>query len=151
MSGERGRGAVLHASAALVLVAGGLWWWHAAPRHTTDPRLLQWRLNAEQLLPDAGDQQTASTLALGPGSGHEEQVSGLGQGKFLVSVVCAGDDGSRVRVRLGGSETGRGMRCSGARTPEMFSVGLVGDLRLRVNVEEAGPVVFRYTLQRMDG
>ncbi|MBG0568944.1 DUF6023 family protein [Actinoplanes aureus] len=151
MSGERGRDAVLHLSAAFLLVAGATWWWRAAPQQTTDPRLLHWRLSTEQLLPDTGDQETASTLALGAGTGHEEEVPGLDTGSYLVSVVCAGDDGSRIRVSLGsGYQSGRGVPCSGARTPEMFSVGLSGDLLLRVNVEEAGPVVFRYTLQRME-
>ncbi|MEU4425477.1 DUF6023 family protein [Actinoplanes sp. NPDC024001] len=150
MSAERGRGAALHLLAASILMLGGVWWWSAAPEQTSDPRLLHWRLSAEQLLPEGGDQESASTLALGDGAGHEEELGGLGTGTFQVSMVCAGDDGSRIRVSLGGYDSGRGMRCSGPRTPEMFLVGLAGDLRLRVNVEAAGPVVFRYTLKRMD-
>ncbi|WP_328462961.1 DUF6023 family protein [Actinoplanes sp. NBC_00393] len=149
MSGERGRGAVLHLLTAMILLGGGLWWWQTAPRQTTDPRLLHWRLSAEQLLPDVGDQEMATTLALQDGAGHEE-VADVGHGEFLVSVICAGDNGSRVRVSLSRYDSGRGMRCSGARTPEVFTVGLADNLHLRVNVEAAGPVVFRYTLQRMD-
>ncbi|WP_229067805.1 DUF6023 family protein [Actinoplanes sp. DH11] len=149
MNGERVRGVVLHLSAALILTSGAVWWWQAAPGTPADERMLTWRLSAEQLLPDSGEQQMTRTVALPYGDDHEA-VAEVGSGKFLVSVVCAGQDGSRVRVSLGRGETGRGMRCSGARTPEVFSVGLSRELHLRVNVEEAGPVVFRYALQRLE-
>ncbi|BBH65079.1 hypothetical protein ACTI_17640 [Actinoplanes sp. OR16] len=149
MSAERGRGAVLHLLTAFVLIAGAAWWWQAAPAEPADDRLHGWQRTAEQLLPESGEQQMSNTLALGDGDGHEE-VAAVGSGEFLVSVVCAGVDGSRVRVSLGEGETGRGMRCSGSRTPEVFSVGLASELHLRVNVEAAGPVVFRYTLQRLN-
>jgi hypothetical protein len=149
VSAERGRGAVLNLLTALILISGAAWWWRAAPREPADDRLLGWRLTAEQLLPESAEQQVASTLALADGDGHVE-VAEVDGGEFLVSVVCAGDDGSRIRVSLGVQETGRGMRCSGSRTPEVFSVGLAKELKLRVSVEEAGPVVFRYTLQRLN-
>ncbi|MFC7534957.1 DUF6023 family protein [Actinoplanes sp. GCM10030250] len=151
MNRRRGHGAVLYAVAALVLAGGTAWWWSAAPRASGDPRLLDWRQNAEQLLPDAGDQSVASTVAMGAGSGHEmiADIPG-GNGTFLISVVCAGDSGSRVRVSLGGDESGRGVQCSGARTPEILSVALAGELHMRVNVDDVSPVVFRYTLQRMN-
>ena len=151
MSGERGRGAVLVFLAVLVLLAGGAWWWRAAPEAAADARLLNWRLSTEQLLPDTGEHEVATTLALTEGDGHEEVTEIGDSGEFLISVVCAGEDGSRVRVSLGGSDSGRGLRCSGPRTPDIFSVGLAEQLHLRVSVEESGPVVFRYTLQRMNG
>ncbi len=135
---------------ALIVLGGATWWWKSAPQVVTDSRLLGWRLGTEQLLPESGEQEMATTLALEAGTAHDE-VADVGVGEFLVSVVCAGDDGSRVRVSLGGDDSGRGVRCSGARTPEVFSVGLTNQLRLRVNVDEVGPVVFRYTLQRMNG
>jgi hypothetical protein len=148
VTGERGRGAVLHALAALILIGGVSWWWRAAPRQDVDDRVTDWRHSAEQLLPEVGDQELANTLALESGAGHEEVVA-VQPGNFLISVVCAGDDGSRVRVTLGSrSDSGRGLRCSGARTPDVFSVGLVGELHLRIAVETPGPVVFRYSLQR---
>ncbi|MFC4067144.1 DUF6023 family protein [Actinoplanes subglobosus] len=150
MSGERGRGVVLHALAALILVVGVGWWWRAAPRDTVEDPLMGWRHSAEQLLPDVGDQELANTLALEGDAGHEEVVD-VEQGDFLISVVCAGDDGSRVRVSLGTGDSGRGLRCSGSRTPEIFSVGLFDELHLRVAVESPGPVVFRYALQRSNG
>ncbi|MBW6432859.1 hypothetical protein KZ829_03770 [Actinoplanes hulinensis] len=150
MSSERGRGVVLHALAALILVIGLVWWWRAAPDGAGDGRLAHWRLTAEQLLPDIGEQEVANTLVLEPGTGYDEIVE-VERGDFLVSVVCAGDDGARVRVSLGGTDSGRGLRCSGARTPDIFSVGLTRQLRMHVSVDASGPVVFRYALQRSSG
>ncbi|MEU4618498.1 DUF6023 family protein [Actinoplanes sp. NPDC023801] len=149
MSVERGHGAVLHALATLILAAGVFWWWRAAPHPDVDTRLVDWRRAAEQLLPDVGDHELANTLALEAEAGHEEVVD-VEQGGFLLSVVCAGGDGSRIRVSLGNG-SGRGMRCSGARTPEVFSVSLIDQMRLKVTVESTGPVVFRYALQRSSG
>ncbi|PRX20231.1 DUF6023 family protein [Actinoplanes italicus] len=149
MSVERGHGAVLHALAALILVIGVGWWWRAAPHPAVDRRLVDWRQSAEQLLPDIGDHEMSNTLALEAEAGHEEVVD-VEQGEFLISVVCAGSDGSRVRVSLG-EGSGRGLRCSGSRTPETFTVTLVNELRLKVSVESTGPVVFRYALQRSNG
>ncbi|MEU8656623.1 DUF6023 family protein [Actinoplanes philippinensis] len=145
MSGERERGVVLYAATALILTVGVWWWWRAAPRQAPDDRLAGWRHSAEQLLPDTGDQELADTLALEGVGGHEEVVD-VEQGAFQISVVCAGADGSRVRVGIG--ESGRGLRCSGSRTPEIFSVGLSTQVHLRVAVESPGPVVFRYAFQR---
>jgi hypothetical protein len=141
---------VLYALAALILTVGVGWWWRAAPRQAGDDRLIGWRHSAEQLLPDVGDQELASTLALEGGAGHDEAVD-VEQGDFLISVVCAGDDGSRIRVSLGTGGSARGLRCSGSRTPEIFSVALVDELHLRVAVESPGQVIFRYALQRTNG
>ncbi|KUL27598.1 DUF6023 family protein [Actinoplanes awajinensis] len=147
MSGERGRGVILHGLAVLLVVAGGIWWWRAEPAVESDPRLLTWRLAAEQLLPETEDQEKSDTLALAA-EGEYDEVAALDGGAFLVSVVCAGPDDSRVRVSLGDDDSGRGLRCSGSRTPEVFSVGVGTELHLRVVVEQVGPVIFRYTLQR---
>ncbi|MFI1996525.1 DUF6023 family protein [Actinoplanes sp. NPDC020271] len=144
---ERGRGAILVVLAALILVAGGVWWWRAAPRDDSDPRLLAWRLTAEQLLPETGEQELTDTLVV-PASGSYEKSADLDGGAFQVAVVCAGPDGSRVRVSFGDDESGRGLSCSGTRTPEVFSVGVGSQLRLRIVADEHGPVVFRYTVQR---
>ncbi|MFB9338501.1 DUF6023 family protein [Actinoplanes octamycinicus] len=145
----RGRGVVLLVVAVLLLVAGGTWWWSARPRSESDPRLLSWRLTAEQLLPDTGDQEAADTMVLA-GNSETAKINDLDGGAFLVSVVCAGPDGSLVRVSLGegDEDSGRGLRCSGARTPEVFSVGVGTQLRLRIAVDRIGPVIFRYTLER---
>ncbi|GIE79944.1 hypothetical protein Aph02nite_58940 [Actinoplanes philippinensis] len=136
---------MLYGLTALILTVGVGWWWRAAPRQAPADRLADWRHSAEQLLPDTGDQELADTLALDGEGGHEEVVD-VEEGAFRIAVVCAGADGSRVRVGIG--ESGRGLRCSGSRTPEIFSVGLSTRLRLQVAVESPGPVVFRYALQR---
>ena len=142
---------MLHALAALILITGTWWWWRAAPHQAADDRLTGWGHTAEQLLPDIGDHEMANTLALESGVSHEEIVE-VNRGDFLVSVVCAGGDGSRVRVSLGSpGDSGRGLRCSGSRTPDVFSVGLMSELRLLIAVETAGPVVFRYAVQRSNG
>lgn len=142
---------MLHTLAALILISGVGWWWRAAPQQASDDRLTGWRHRAEQLLPDAGDQEMVNTLALEAGAGHVEAVE-VGPGEYRISVVCAGDDGSRVRVSLGSrDDSGRGLRCSGSRTPDVFSVGLADELNLRIAVETPGPVVFRYILQRSNG
>ncbi|GAA1598178.1 hypothetical protein GCM10009828_024840 [Actinoplanes couchii] len=138
---------MLYALTALSVVIGLMWWWRAAPRQVVDERLTRWRLTAEQLLPDVGEQEAVSTVALEAAAEHEESVK-VTPGSFLVSVVCAGDNGSRIRVSLGIGDSGRGLRCSGSRTPEVFTVGLARELHLTVTVESATPVVFRYSLQR---
>ncbi|WIM96208.1 DUF6023 family protein [Actinoplanes oblitus] len=149
MTGARARGVVLHGAAALLLVVGGAWWWSARPRSAADPRLLDWRLTAERLLPDTGEQEAADTMVLAAGADYAK-TDDLDGGAFLVSVVCAGPDGSLVRVSLGegDEDSGRGLHCSGSRTPEVFSVGVGTQLRLRVVVDKIGPVIFRYTLER---
>ncbi|GAA2902970.1 hypothetical protein Acy02nite_45210 [Actinoplanes cyaneus] len=144
---ERGRGVILHGLAVLILVAGGIWWWRSAPRDDSDPRLLAWRLTAEQLLPETGDQEMTDTVVV-PASSNYEKGADLDGGAFQVAVVCAGPDGSRVRVSFGDDESGRGLPCSGARTPEVFSVGVGSQLRLRAAADDKGPIVFRYTVQR---
>nr|GID82941.1 hypothetical protein Ade03nite_18650 [Actinoplanes derwentensis] len=141
---------VLYALTAVSMVIGLMWWWRAAPRQAVDDRLTRWRFTAEQLLPDGGDHERASTIPLDAGTQHEEAVA-VDRGNFQVSVVCAGDNGSRVRVSLGIGDSGRGLRCSGSRTPEVFSVGLAHELHLTVTVESTTPIVFRYTLQRANG
>ncbi|GAA4933014.1 hypothetical protein GCM10025331_17170 [Actinoplanes utahensis] len=141
---------MLHALAALILAGGVVWWWRAAPSQAVDDRLLGWRRAAEQLLPEVGGLELSNTIALEPGPGHEEVV-GVEPGDFLISAVCAGAEGSRVRISLGSGESGRGLPCSGFRTPQVFSVGLAGELHMLLRAETSGPVIFRYTLQRAIG
>ena len=151
MSGERWRGAVLYGLTALVLALGAGWWWYAAPRERVDPQLMAWRLAVEQLLPEAENLTEVESLALPAGVSHEQYAADVGQGEYLISVICAGPDASRARVRLSSTaaDSGVGLSCSGARTPQTFTVSLAGELQLTVDVGEAGPVVFRYTVQRL--
>ena len=102
-----------------------------------------------QLLPDLPTQSDAGTVTLPAGAEHQVNAD-VGAGGFVVSVVCVGRPNSTVRVSLGvpGTDSGQGLRCSGDVTMENFSVALAGALRMRVSVNDAGPVVFRYSLLR---
>jgi hypothetical protein len=147
--GERARGAVLYGCAFALVAAGGTWWLSAAPRNVPDPQLERWRLSAERLLPDAESQDEADTLALAPGVDHQV-VATTDAAEYVISVVCVGGSDSQVRVSLGtaGDDSGRGLSCADGNPPEIFKVGLAGQLQMNVTVNEAGPVVFRYALAR---
>jgi hypothetical protein len=147
---DRVRGALLYACAGVVLVAGSVWWFRAAPRDAAGPQIEQWRRTAERLLPDAGRQEAVDTLALAAGVDHEV-VANVAVGLHTLSVVCVGGQASEVRIRLGTQDSGRGMPCSGSRPPVSLDVALPGQLRMNVSVGDAGPVVLRYSLQRAAG
>ena len=145
MTGDRTRGLLLYACASVVLVAGGFWWFRTAPQDAGSPQVEQWRLSAEQLLPDVEGQQAADTLALAAGVDHEV-IANLANGVYAVSVVCVGSPASQVRVSLGTDDSGRGLNCGTDQRSISFNVGLAGQLRMNVSVGAAGPVVFRYTI-----
>ncbi|WP_433307882.1 DUF6023 family protein [Actinoplanes sp. CA-030573] len=146
---DRARGIVLYACALVLLAGGGLWWLRAAPHDDPDPRLAQWRRSAQELLPEAGDQEAGDTVALSAGRDHLV-LSDVESGEFQVSVVCVGPAESQVRVSLGeaGSDSGHGLSCAGGEPADSFTVSTSGQLRLHVSVNEAGPVIFRYALVR---
>jgi hypothetical protein len=145
---DRARGTVLYAGAAAVLGAGVFWWFAAAPREPRDPQIEEWRATAVRLLPDVASQTDADTLAFAPDT-EREVFAEAGFGEFLVSVICVGGESSQVRISLGEvGDSGRGLQCTGGTGPESFSVSLVGELRMNVSVNDAGPVVFRYSLLR---
>jgi len=145
--GERTRGVLLYAFAAVVLAAGGIWWFRAAPQQAVDPQIQQWRQSAERLVPDLDNQDAGETLALAAGAEREVQAN-VSNGSFRVTVVCVGGGDSSVRISLSdsGADSGHGLDCSGDRRPFGFPVAVAGQLRINVNVGEAGPVVFRYTV-----
>ena len=147
--GEAARGAILYGCAAVLLAGGVSWWVAAAPADVTDKRVEQWRDTAQTLLPDADGMLDADTVTLGAGM-DQEVVANPGSGEFLVSVVCVGEESSRARVSLGeqGSDSGHGLRCSGKRDPDYFTVSIVDDLRMTVSVGDTSPVVFRYVIVR---
>jgi Family of unknown function (DUF6023) len=147
--GERGRGAVLYGCALALLAAGGTWWVLAAPRRAADPRIEAWERAAQRLLPATSPGADSGMVALAPGADHDV-LPRVEEGNYTISVVCVGGDGSEVRVSLGnaGTDSGMGLQCAGNDRPESFSVAVAGELRLRVSVGEAGPVVFRYALFR---
>jgi hypothetical protein len=150
MVGERARGAVLYACAGLVLAGGGVWWVRAAPRDLVDPRIEQWQSSAQRLLPDADNQESAGTVALGAGADQEVLAEG-GDGSFMVSVICVGGAGSSLRISLSDTDdTGHGLDCAGDPTPFQFKVSIPDQLRMNVTVNDSGPVVFRYSLLRTE-
>ncbi|GIM93462.1 DUF6023 family protein [Paractinoplanes toevensis] len=150
--GERDRGVVLYACAALLLAGGGAWWFATAPRAEADPQIEQWRATAERLLPDIDQQEEAHTVPLAPNS-DRELTANVGNGEYLVTVLCVGGEQSQVRVSLGdaGTDTGRGLSCGDDRQSSDFTVGSAGQFRMNVSVNDAGPVVFRYSLLRQAG
>jgi hypothetical protein len=145
---DRARGTVLYAGAAVLLGAGGVWWVAAAPSQPRDARIEEYRATALRLLPDVASQIDAGSVALAAGA-EREVLAEVGNGELLVSVVCVGGENSRLRISLGEvGDSGHGMDCSGDVVPENFSVTAVGELRMNVSVNEAGPVVFRYSMLR---
>jgi hypothetical protein len=145
--GERARGFVLYGCASVLLAGGGLWWVRAAPDDGVDPRIEQWSQDAQRLLPDVSEQQTAATMPIAAGA-DREVVADLETGSYQVNVVCVGGADSRVRIRLGddGSDSGRGIDCEGGSQLDNFTVGTAGQLRMNVTASPNGPVVFRYSL-----
>jgi uncharacterized protein DUF6023 len=150
--GERARGVALYACAALVLIGGGVWWFGTAPRAEVDPQIEEWRTSAERLLPDIDQQEEARTVALRANS-DREMTANVSNGEYLVTVLCVGGAQSQVRVSLGdaGTDTGRGIPCGDDRQSADFTVGTAGQFRMNVSVNDAGPVVFRYSLLRQAG
>jgi uncharacterized protein DUF6023 len=145
--GERTRGAVLYALAALVLIAGGFWWLRAAPDGSADSRLDRWRQDAMRLLPNSGDQEDGDMIELAANVDHEIE-SPVAGGVYQVSAVCVGPPDSMVRVSQAGAEdyTGRALVC-GQRVAT-FEVNVAEQLRMSVRAGPAGPLVFRYTVSR---
>jgi hypothetical protein len=149
VTGERWRSVALYGCAALLLAGGGAWWFLAAPpsQQKRDERLVTWRASAERLLPDMDSQDDGDMIELPAGVDHEV-VSDVGEGEFLVSVVCVGEADSQVRVSMGevGADSGRGLSCSADQPPDVFTVSSAGQLRMHVSVGAVGPIVFRYSL-----
>lgn len=150
MTGERARGAVLYAAAGILVAGGATWWLLAAPPDRGNDQIDRWRAAVEQALPDTDEQVDAATTPLAAGD-ERPYVTSVDTDEYLVSVVCRGGPDTFVRVSLSrsGSDSGLGLRCSDERRPDSFKVALADELRLHVMVGDRGPVVFRYSLQRV--
>jgi hypothetical protein len=147
---DRVRGAVLYAGAALLVAAGGVWWLQAKPRPAADPAVARWMATAERLLPDTPDADAVESVELGVGLDREIDAP-VTNGPHRLSVVCVGSSTSIVRVSLGlVDDSGRGLRCTGEEQPTSFEVALVGHLRMNVSVAGTSPVVFRYSVVKID-
>ena len=152
MTGERARGVVLYAAAGVLVAGGAAWWFLMAPPDRDDNQFDRWRVAAEQALPDTDEQIDAETTPLAAGD-ERPYVTAVDTDEYVVSVVCRGGPDTYVRVSLSqtGQDSGLGLRCSDERRPDSFRVALADELRLHVMVGDRGPVVFRYSLQRVPG
>ena len=147
---DRAWGVVLYSLAGLVLLAGGVWFFLAAPVTDESPQVVAWRATAERVLPDLPLQEMAETLVI---SGPSERTAPVDGGSYLLSMVCAGL-GGQVRVQLGtGTDSGRVVPC-GEQDPGVARLGvaLADELRMRLSTEnESAGVVFRWRLERSPG
>jgi uncharacterized protein DUF6023 len=147
---DRARGAVLYAGAALLLAAGGAWWLQAKPRQPVDPAVARWMATAERLLPDTPDADAVESVELNVGLDREIDAP-VDNGPHRLSVVCVGGSNSVARISLGlVDDSGRGLRCTGDEPPTSFEVSLAGHLRMNVSVAGSSPVVFRYSVVKIE-
>jgi hypothetical protein len=150
VTGERARGAVLYATAGLVVAGGGVWWFLSAPPERGNAQINEWRAAVERELPDTRSQADAATAVLGAGQDQSFEAS-VETGEYRVSLICRGGPETVVRVSLSqyGRDSGLGLQCSDQRPPNTFKVGLGDLVRLNVVVSDDGPVVFRYSVERV--
>lgn len=143
MKPERARGLQLYALAALVLIAGGVWFVRAAPKLGVDPRLAGWRETVTRTLPDVQPQVDSDTVVLV--SGSEQQVTAaVPGGSFTLTMVCAGTGQVRVRVSTG-NDTGMAVACATRPQPVTITFGLGPRFYLSMQSETKG-AVFRWRL-----
>jgi hypothetical protein len=147
VTAERARGAVLYGAAALLLAGGGLWWVHARPARPADLTVSQWRMIAQQLLPQSDDAEADDTVEL---TTDREIDAPVASGAHRLSVVCVGGANSVVRISLGIDDSGRGLDCAGQQPPTHFDVSVAGRLRMNLNVGGPSPVIFRYTVEKIN-
>jgi hypothetical protein len=151
--GERGRGALLYALFAVLLLAGGGWFVRTAPVTGGDPRVADWQQSAARLLPDLPLQVKSDTIVVA-GDTTTERTTNVPGGSYSLSMVCLGD-GGQVRVRLsanGDEDSGRGVPCTADPSTVTLTVALASDFFMLVTGEtEGGTAVFRWRLDRARG
>jgi hypothetical protein len=150
VTADRARGAVLYAGAALLLAVGRAWWVNAKPRQPAAPDVARWTATAKRLLPDRSDAEAADTLQLGV-DGDRDIETPVATGPHGLSVVCVGGPNSVVRITLGLiDDSGRGLNCTGQEPPTRFEVSVEGHLHMNLSVVGTSPVVFRYTVVKIN-
>lgn len=148
MSGDRARGATLYALAVILLVAGGVWFFAAAPVTGADPALVASRETAEELLPDLPLQVEAETMVLSAGVRRQRSTSVPG-GSYALEALCLGDGQVRVWLSATGVDSGRAARCAAANPEPMeLTMGLADEFFMAVSAETDSPVVFRWRVTR---
>jgi hypothetical protein len=151
--GERGRGVALYALFAVLLLAGGGWFYRAAPVTGGDPRVADWQDTAAKLVPDQSEQVKSDTIVV-TGDVTTERTADVQGGSYALTMVCLGD-GGQVRVRLsasGDDDSGRGVPCTTNPSTLTLTVALASDFFMLVTGEtEGGTAVFRWRLERTTG
>ncbi|GAA2551295.1 hypothetical protein GCM10010435_21900 [Winogradskya consettensis] len=140
---DRAQGATLYALATALLVAGGTWFFAAAPALGEDPALAVGRRTVERLVPDTPDQAQAETMVLGAGS-SEERSAAVGNGVYTVTMACVGSGQIRVRVSITTADSGKAVPCAPTPTPVELNVSVAAMLFLSITSESQGEAVFRW-------
>lgn len=141
-------GAVMYVLAAVLLVAGGVWWFGAAPDTGVDPRLAVWHRTVHELLPDRFEQIDAQTVSLRLGTAAEQQVD-VSPGTHVLDVVCAGGGRVWLRMGTGSPDSGRVVQCADEPTPVTITMGLVNELLMTLELEADQLAIVRWQLSRM--
>ena len=144
MTPERSRGLQLCLLAALVVIAGGVWFFRSAPYLGDDPRLQRWRETVTLGLPDVQPQTGADTVVLGRDADTEAGATVSG-GSFALTLICAGVGQVRVRLSSGGNDTGRPIRCGERPQPVTLTIGLGTEFYMSIE-SESDAAVFRWRL-----
>jgi hypothetical protein len=148
VSGERARSATLYGLAAVLLAAGGTWFFRAAPETGEDPRVSAGRVTAERLLPDVSAQVEAETMVLAAGVSVERSTSVTG-GPYAVAMLCVGEGQVRVRLSAQGVDSGRAVRCAdGEPRPVQLTIALADEFFIAVSAETDDAAVFRWRVTR---
>ena len=152
MISERRRGVLLYALSAVLLLAGGVWFFRSAPGDYVDPRVPAWRQSATNLLPDLPTQVIADTIVMQDGIAAERTTT-VGGGSYALTMVCVGERGSvRVRLSSSGTDSGRAVPCAEAPGSVTLTVALSEDFYLRASAETGGAAaVFRWRLEHARG
>ena len=146
MTQERATGAVLYPAAALVLAAGAVWWFRAAPQPTVDPRLAAAWASAERVLPDREGQLGARTFVVANGSQADETVD-VDEGVYQLYVLCAGEGTLRGRVETFGEGPEQSMPCTDPPTLTTVTTRVAEEFRLTLSSASVErPAVVRWQL-----
>jgi hypothetical protein len=142
------RGAAPYVLATILLVAGGSWFFLAAPETGVDPALVAGRTIVERLLPDLPPQVEAETMTLAEGV-RTERDTPVPSGSYVLAMACVGDGQVRVWLSREGADSGRAVPCGGQEAVAVeLTVGLADEFFLAVSAETGGPAIFRWRVIR---
>jgi hypothetical protein len=149
VDGDRTRGATLYGLAAVLLLAGVVWFVRAAPDRGDEVAVAAARETVERLLPDLPLQSGGETMVL-PAGERAERTTGVRGGSYKLVMLCVGDGQVRVRLSSRGVDSGRAVPCAaaGEPSPVELTVGLASEFYLAVSAETDGPAVFRWRVTR---